>query len=1486
MQYYDFELLATQAQVRQDASPKNKKVTFQVQVVRSPEGQDVQGVPSEYRLSIVEQYRKDLSTGNMGQHDLIAFGQLLADALFPAGSAIRDLLQRSLANVRARGVGLRLHLSLDRLVSNVPWECALLNLKGGEATLTDFLALMPDVSIVRHRSATYPSFPIEANLPAHLLVALASPTSMAALDMVAERATIEQALQGKLEMQASFWANATRKDLERPERAHVFHFSGHGTFDEMITAQPGMLAGEGQLVFDDGQQGADPVPADSVAINLRSRGVRVAMLNACQTGQSDSVNVWSSAATALLTANLGAVVGMQFRVGDASAIVFAREFYQALVDGATIDEAVSKGRHGVATTGDRRGWVTPVLYLNTPDGVVFPEFASSRELRMMQARLPKIEFDPFIRQHGQHFVGRSWLFKEIDDWLSDPGGQRYFLIKGEPGSGKTAIAARLCQFSRGDMALPDPLVQLRPGFLNAWHFCRVDESQWTNPQAFTKSLAHQLAERYFAFRQSLLQKMQSPLGELDFVSLVREPLNDLFSSGSRPEQPVVVLIDSLHEAPQEIVKLICQIQISPAHVRFIVTSWPQTNVLEGVLETDIKALSLSDARWSAYSLQDVREYAVDMANHLGLARRLARGLTLDVMADAVRDKSEGNFLYAYALLKALEKTRESITAESVKQWPTGLNPLYQVLLPRLLGPAADWPARAPVVGTLAVAQAGLREAQIAGFVGQTPSQVRPVLSSLRPFLDTDETLPPTRRAYEIYHRSFADFVLNGDLADTFWCEEQPQHQRIAGYYLSQAASWATRDKNDCSRDTEQCLHYGLRYTATHLARAAALVEEEQRHELASQLVALVTDPDFKQTHRERLNEDWNALQEDLARALTAAVDDRALAAVPLVVRAALANIAFTREYLNPRAIFDKAHQGDIAGAERHLLLFNCEPMWLQAALLTVAWQTTPASQAPAQDQARREQAIALRDRVAPNLADDPTFRLLGRRLDVTLGLAPMPDLPPLPDPPTEHDARTIIANLGSQDEEGMRLSEGVEPVTIADDERVLYLAERDAPLLVSFAYHSSQQGNEQGNALFDEYLAIQGSNSYVEYRNETLSRVLNAMLAHPSQTWLRDRLPALVSAVLSVTAADFQEGVPLTVLAMRAAAGIGDAQSRLNAWWKWAEDQARALRDERGKGDSRGHHRRRLAALAECLATLPLKYDPASERIDQQLGQFDYAKLDRIAALLRFTLDLPRGYAGYQSPACLTLAESVRVCRLEQALFINNTTLLQSAFFDAHKAAHNIQDSTFCARSTARYNAMKLRWWGPGGYDPAVARTSLLNDPQGVKFAALHILDEDYGLRNPLSDKAELPSSLRHTRTLEELAAAYQRPLSEFERLNQGQPQNAHLDDRRVVELINVPDPKFAPYLAARFAAEALVADGLSPQKRAEVIQSLVPLAMTNPTALDTVLMRLLLAAFPLLDTSMLEILAQIAPIPERKGAGVAEGGNPIGVRIDSLGSR
>lgn len=56
-----------------------------------------------------------------------------------------------------------------------------------------------------------------------------------------------------------------------------------------------------------------------------------------------------------------------------------------------------------------------------------------------------LDFSAYIADRTRDFTGREWVFAEIDQWLAAPDAPRHFIIAGEPGIGKTAIAARLTQ---------------------------------------------------------------------------------------------------------------------------------------------------------------------------------------------------------------------------------------------------------------------------------------------------------------------------------------------------------------------------------------------------------------------------------------------------------------------------------------------------------------------------------------------------------------------------------------------------------------------------------------------------------------------------------------------------------------------------------------------------------------------------------------------------------------------------------------------------------------------------------------------------------------------------------------------------------------------------------------------------------------------------------------------------------------------------------
>ncbi len=155
----------------------------------------------------------------------------------------------------------------------------------------------------------------------------------------------------------------------------------------------------------------------------------------------------------------------------------------------------------------------------------------------------------------------------------------------------------------------------------------------------------------------------------------------------------------------------------------------------------------------------------------------------------------------------------------------------------------------------------------------------------------------------------------------------------------------------------------------------------------------------------------------------------------------------------------------------------------------------------------------------------------------------------------------------------------------------------------------------------------------------------------------------------------------------------------------------------------------------------------------------------------------------------------------------------------------------------ARVNAMR-QWWSGGLSDPIEAAMHLAARPDDPRYGALHAVGETYRRRSASRSMIELPDQFRQANTLEMLAdVVYQRPAIEFAGLNGGIDTRVALKDQAVV----VPDAELAALFAARIAAELVVRDDLDVGVRRKAAQRLVPIAARHPTALDTVLSRLLL---------------------------------------------
>ncbi len=643
------------------------------------------------------------------------------------------------------------------------------------------------------------------------------------------------------------------------------------------------------------------------------------------------------------------------------------------------------------------------------------------------------------------------------------------------------------------------------------------------------------------------------------------------------------------------------------------------------------------------------------------------------------------------------------------------------------------------------------------------------------------------------------------------------HLRLAGH-------WGERPARDHA--------YAWRWLAFHLAQAALASAQPQRHILVERLLALVGNTDWQQAHEQALA-DPPALRAALSCALDAAVSDDLPLGVPLIVDAADTLTRFRRRHLRPEPIFELARQGDLDGARRRCALFALDEHWRQVLLLTVAW-LAPAHQ--------RAQARALCAEVDAETTAQPAVHALRLWLRAQLWEQPAPVFA-FQVPPQEADTALIEELLkrvgGGEYQRELIISRGLDPDlrnpdrppptrgiyhgtaahpggSDGDAERstTRYLAELDGPYLVAYA----AQDPDGGMDALRRYLSVYTNYSYSEYRFSTLWLLLGFVVELPRPDggeWLREAVVGILTAALSGDSVEFEEGLPTAATALRAQAQDAAARTALREQAAGLIDTAMRLkpgREEQGS-DIWAQHKRRMLASAQALGWLL-----GEEALADQVLQEAMALADS-------------GFAGYQAPACLALAEAIEICQRGQP---QASPAIEQALEWAQRAAHNVQDPTFCARMTARVNAIRTHWWPT--FDIEARARHLSEGAYLAEFAGVHRLGHSYFGRRP--DALQLPPWALDDGSFDSLQKLYQRPVADFLRIN-GYDRPLHPGDA-----VAVPDPGFAPHLAARLAAATLAQAGPwpLPPERLQLLRSLVPHALGSPTALDAVLTRLVLA--------------------------------------------
>ncbi len=291
------------------------------------------------------------------------YGKRLFEAIF--GDEVYACLRSSLSVARAQEKGLRLRLRVDAPeLSDYPWEFLY------NPRLNRFLCLSTETPLVRYLELASPVTALPVSPPLNLLVMVAGPHDYPPLDTGRELEKLVTGLEPLVRSRQVCLERVEPPTLETLQRLlrrgqyHIFHFIGHGGFDER--------AQDGVLMLEDEKGRGRMVSGSYLGTLLHDhRPLRLVLLNACEGARTSSADPFAGLAQTLVQQGIPAVIAMQFEITDEAAITFAQEFYAAIADGYPVDGALAEARKAIFAKGNDIEWGTPVYFTRTPDGRIF-----------------------------------------------------------------------------------------------------------------------------------------------------------------------------------------------------------------------------------------------------------------------------------------------------------------------------------------------------------------------------------------------------------------------------------------------------------------------------------------------------------------------------------------------------------------------------------------------------------------------------------------------------------------------------------------------------------------------------------------------------------------------------------------------------------------------------------------------------------------------------------------------------------------------------------------------------------------------------------------------------------------------------------------------------------------------------------------------------------------------------------------------------------
>ncbi len=389
------------------------------------------------------------------------------------------------------------------------------------------------------------------------------------------------------------------------------------------------------------------------------------------------------------------------------------------------------------------------------------EWASGQANAPWWAARESLNFEEELAFHGGAFIGRAWLFSQIQNWMT-VATSRMLLLTADAGVGKSAIAAQMtaCLNVRGV------------------HFCSRSNIESCRPAAWVAGLTYQLAAQFPQYRNAI-ERLPAPNWgdptESLFRTLVADPLRGCQDQMSTDE-PWVFVVDGLDESmaaagPGLSDLLADSARRIPAWLRIIVTCRPDQTLLARFRVPEVHRIHL-DAL-SPANREDLGSYSsARIEQMVGEGSVPDRRDSLARMADV----SAGNFLFARMTLDALgdPDPPSRLELDDIGKLPSNLGGLYHAMFRKRFPSVESYEREVlPLLECLVTARGPLPEGVLLSAAGIDLRTFRKGLRALSQFLSQTEA------GTRVFHWSLADWLADHQASGEYGAAAEEGHRRLA-----------------------------------------------------------------------------------------------------------------------------------------------------------------------------------------------------------------------------------------------------------------------------------------------------------------------------------------------------------------------------------------------------------------------------------------------------------------------------------------------------------------------------------------------------------------------------------------------------------------------------------------------------------------------------------------------------------------------------------